>query len=174
MCFNFKKVTPAQFKQMYSLMEESFPEYEHRTYSEQEKLLSNPNYCAYVLENENTVIAFVAVFCFKKFCFIEHIAVLPEYRNNGLGAAMLKQIRKISKGPICLEVELPDSPLSSRRIEFYKRNGFYLNEYSYIQPSMTAGQKSIPLMIMTSDEKITEDEFTYIRSVLYSRVYNLK
>ena len=72
---------------------------------------------------------------------------------------------------ICLEVELPEEKLAARRIEFYRRNGFSLNEFPYMQPSITQGRKSIPLRIMTSGGVVTEKEFNDIVGLLYAEVY---
>ena len=74
---------------------------------------------------------------------------------------------------ICLEVELPDCEIAKRRIEFYKRNGFFLNEYPYEQPAITKGRKPLPLMIMTSGSEITKDRFDDIKVLLYKCVYQV-
>ena len=69
-------------------------------------------------------------------------------------------------------MELPESDLEQRRIAFYERNGFCLNDYSYIQPPMTEYTHAIPLKIMSAPEKISEKEFRAIRSELYRYVYH--
>ena len=47
----------------------------------------------------------------------------------------------------------------------------HFNSYPYIQPSITKGQKPIPLFIMTSHSEIYEDEFQFIKQLLYKNVY---
>lgn len=84
------------------------------------------------------------------FAYIEHFAVDPAYRNGGLGSLMLTELVKTVGKMICLEVEPPEDAVTRSRIEFYEANGFYLNEYPYIQPPFAEGYDEIPLMIMTS------------------------
>lgn len=85
---------------------------------------------------------------------------------------MLNDVVALLNKRVCLEVELPDNEMASRRIAFYKRNNFYLNEYPYMQPPMSLGKKAIPLFIMTSQSKVSEEEFDKIKALLYTKVYN--
>ena len=64
--------------------------------------------------------------------------------------------------------------MKKRRIGFYERNGFFLNEYPYVQPPISQGRKPVPLMIMTSGAAISEKEFEEIRNTLYKEVYKIK
>lgn len=162
------------FNKVYKLMEESFPAEERRTYLEQKALLDNPQYCIYTLPDSETndIKAFIAAWKFADFVFIEHFAVNPVYRNGGIGSCMLQEVINQVLCRICLEVELPDNELAKRRIGFYERNGFVLNHYPYIQPSISKGQKPLPLLIMTTDGSIAEEEFQKIRKLLYKYVYH--
>ena len=72
------------FDKVYSIMEESFPIDERRTYEEQKALLENELYNIYVLyDNENDNIkAFIAIWRFDDFAFVEHFVVSSLYRNG--------------------------------------------------------------------------------------------
>ena len=72
-----------------------------------------------------------------------------------------------------LEVEPPETDIAARRIEFYKRNGFYFNNYDYTQPSMAVGQPSIPLRIMSFSRPLSQAEFVQVKDTLYSGVYKV-
>lgn len=167
-----EKYTNSDFDQIYSLMENSFPFDEYRSYDEQKALLENPVFSIYLLRDNNMSIkAFISDWEFDNFVFVEHFAVNPEYRNNGLGACVLKKRIKMSDKMICLEVEPPETNMSRRRIKFYKRNGFFLNKYPYIQPAISRGRKPIPLMLMTSPALIDQEQFKQIQDTLYREVY---
>ncbi len=145
-----EKLKTQDFDTIYDLMEMSFPSDEYRTYDEQKALLNNPAYSIYVLYDESQDIkAFIAVWGFNKFAFIEHFAVNPEHRNSGIGAYILNELVKLLGKTVCLEVEPPETEMASRRIGFYKRNSFFFNEYPYMQPPISQGKKAIPLFIMT-------------------------
>lgn len=171
-----KKLQPENFDKVYAIMEEAFPPDERRTYDEQKALLLNRAYSVYTLtDTENDEIkSFITVYKFEKFSFLEHFATNPKYRNQGLGALVLRELSELLQCKICFEVELPDTEFAKRRIEFYKRNGFYLNGYEYTQPAISKGKKPIPLLIMTSGGSVTKGEFEEIKETLYKNVYGIK
>ena len=129
-----KILEPENFDAVYSLMEESFPPDEHRPYKAQKALLSNPLYRIYVLEKGEEIAAFMATWNLSDFLFLEHFAVKPAHRNQGLGGELLAELSKIEGKRICLEAEPPETPLAERRIGFYLRCGFSQNTYPYHQP----------------------------------------
>ena len=123
-------------------MEMSFPGDEYRTYDEQKALLNNPAYSIYVLYDESQdVKAFIVVWEFNKFAFIEHFVVNPEHRNGGIGSSVLSEIVEKVDKTVCLEVEPPETQIASRRISFYQRNNFFFNEYPYRQPPLSQKKK---------------------------------
>ena len=137
-------------------------------------LFSKSEYDIYVVDgDDSTLKAFVAVWGFDDFAFIEHLAVNPACRNAGIGASILAAVKEKTGKRICLEVELPENDIARRRIGFYTRNGFSLNEYNYIQPPMSAGKNPVPLFIMTTDGAVEERRFEYIKDKLYEKVYNV-
>ena len=170
-----QKLHTEDFDQVYSIMDASFPVDEHRPYDEQKALLEHPNYSIYVLpdtQNKNLK-AFISVWQFDDFVYVEHFAVHPSCRNQGLGALMLGELHAAFSSQICLEVELPETDFARRRIGFYERNGFSINEYPYIQPPISKNRNAIPLLIMTTNGSISKDRFEEIRSTLYREVYKV-
>ena len=163
------------FDKVFRIMEASFPKDEYRTYQEQKALFDNPEYEVYIVQNsDNEIMAFMAVWDFESFAFIEHFAVDPIYRNNGIGGDFLRELAHSQKKMICLEVELPNNGIAVKRIGFYERNGFVLNEYPYMQPSISAGRNPVPLLIMTYGRYIDNTEFDRIKEVLHTQVYGVK
>ncbi|MBR5808662.1 MAG: GNAT family N-acetyltransferase [Clostridia bacterium] len=164
-----KKMKREDFDRVYDIMEQSFPSDEIRPYDEQKNLLETPAYSLYITEQKN---AFIGVWEFDCFVFIEHFAVSCKCRNTGLGGKILSEFLGKQKKTVCLEVELPITDISKRRIGFYERNGFFLNEYDYFQPPISKGKNIVPLMIMTSKSKVSEKDFYVIRDTLYKEVYD--
>lgn len=161
------------FDSVFMLLENSFPTDEYRTYDEHKALLYNDLYTIYALYDGIKLKAFISVWEFDKFAYVEHFAVTPEYRNGGLGSEMLRELRLKTNKKICLEVEPPESETARRRIAFYQRNGFYLNDYPYIQPPISKGKKAIPLLIMTSGGKADRVTLDMMKNTLYKKVYGL-
>lgn len=167
-----EKLRFQEFDSIYHLMKMNFPCDEYRTYEEQKTLLNNPIYSIYVLRADSQDIkAFIAVWEFNKFAYIEHFVVSSNYRNGGIGTNILNELVELLGKIVCLEVEPPETEMASRRIGFYKRNKFFLNEYSYMQPPISQGKNAIPLFIMTSGSKVDEKTFEKIKSTLYTDVY---
>ena len=163
----------SDFDTTYKIMENSFPLTEFRPKNEQAKLFENKYYNVIGIKDNNVPISIAAIWNFEDFMFIEHLATMPEYRNKGFGAQLLREITSNTTKIVCLEVEPPIDELTRRRVRFYERNGMFFNEYPYIQPSISEGRQPIPLFIMTSNRKISEQEFSIIKNKLYREVYKV-
>lgn len=165
------------FEAIYKILEESFPEDEYRSFQGQKALFENPKYTVHICQDGGMVYSFLATWTFGNFVYGEHMAVSKEVRNRGTGKKMIlaaaEEARKVGK-VFCLEVEPPTEEMAKRRIEFYKRIGFVLNEYPYMQPSLGEGKNPIPLMIMSYKEPLTKEAFENIRKVLYREVYKVE
>ncbi len=165
----------SDFDQMYHLMKTSFPQDEYRPYAAQKALLDDPAYRVYAhYDDAHALLAFLAVWDFDRFAFVEHFAVKEECRNSGLGSRLLQELKSLLHKPLCLEAELPDNELAQRRIDFYQRNGFCSNPYPYQQPALASDQSPVPLCIMTSPTPISQQEFVTFRNALYQKVYKVK
>lgn len=163
-----------EFDEMYSIMEDSFHNDEFRPRDEQIKLFKNKDYNVFVVKDtDKNIVAFIAVWNFEDFLFVEHFAVDKNNRNNGIGSIILRELKDITNKMICLEVEPPQNEITKRRVQFYRRNGFYLNEYPYIQPPISKGKKPVPLMIMTNDHKVDYNCFKLIKEYIYKNVYKV-
>ncbi|MGN0692853.1 MAG: GNAT family N-acetyltransferase [Oscillospiraceae bacterium] len=170
-----QKLDINDFDRVYSLMEKSFPADERRPYEKQKAQLSDPMYTIYgVKQDSGKVTAFITVWQFEHFAYVEHFAVDPDCRGSGVGSAVLRELLSELSCLICLEVELPENDIAKRRIAFYERNGFVTNSYPYIQPPYSEEQKPLPLIIMTSGRTVSEDEFEYMKGLLYKKVYKVK
>ena len=145
---------------------------ERRKKEGQQKLLDEEKYELLGVRNEGGLLAFLAVWEFAEFVFIEHFAVSEKARNSGIGGKMLEELARQKAGKVVLEVELPEDSLKKRRIGFYERHGFTFNEYPYIQPPMGEDRHEIPLRIMSAPEPLSEDEFQSVRTELYESVYH--
>ena len=168
---NIELISQDRFDDVFAIMEKSFPPDEMRPYSEQRTLLSNERYKVFAAFEYGKMIAFAATWQFEKVLFLEHLATDSAMRGKGIGAKILAYLTSDECRTVCLEAEPPESEITRRRIAFYNRNGFYLNEYPYIQPPISKGRNTVPLMIMTHGRKIDKEEFVKVRDLLYREVY---
>ena len=168
-----KRLSTIDFDEIFKILEDSFPLDEFRTKEEQLSLFSDSHYSVLGVCRDGKIVSIAAIWDFKDFLFVEHLATLREYRNCGIGKTVLSEIIKNAKKLVCLEVEPPIDELSCRRVEFYQRCGMHFNSYPYIQPSISKGRSPVPLFIMTSNHTIDELEFNHIKNLLYKNVYKI-
>ncbi|MBP1967561.1 GNAT family N-acetyltransferase [Paenibacillus aceris] len=167
-------INESEFDKIFEIMNASFPDSERRTYEGQKELLSDPHYRLITEKDASDhIIAFVAVWEFPSFRFVEHIAVDPAIRGGGLGGKLMKAYIEESLSPILLEVEPPVADLAQRRVNFYKRLGFHINHFDYVQPPLQKEQPDLPLKIMSYPQTLTDAEYALYKEILYTKVYNV-
>lgn len=158
-----------------NLYVESFPKSERRPVKRMLDLYVNDNspFTIIVAVENERLVGFFTYWDLKDFIFAEHFAISPEFRNGGFGRKVMDSFIKETTIPIILEVELPTTILSERRIGFYQRIGFRLwEDIQYHQPAYNEEDGAIPMKLMTLGDIDLDKNLTEIRSKIYSVVYN--
>lgn len=170
---NKNKMSREQFDEWFSLLEISFPTSERRSYRGHLEEFTSARFNSLCLRKEK-LNGFINYWDFGEFVYIEHFAVQPELRGQGIGAAIIRELCSRAGGrTMVLEAEPYDSgELAKRRIAFYERQGFVVNEYEYIQPAIAKGEEPIPLIIMSSPRALSKTEYEAIRDAIYREVYD--
>jgi ribosomal protein S18 acetylase RimI-like enzyme len=164
----------SDFSRIYEIMHAAFPPSERRSYDGQHELMNHHYYKPYIQKQRERIIAFLAVWEFDDFNYIEHFAVDAAYRGDGLGGKMLKEYLSHAVKPVFLDIEPPATEIAHRRIKFYERLGFHLNQFDYWQPPLQAGQKPLLLKNMTYPNPVEEVFFRYHKKILFETVYSAK
>ncbi|GAA0181316.1 GNAT family N-acetyltransferase [Clostridium sediminicola] len=160
-----------KYNEIWEIYIESFPENQRRNLENQKKVLKNPLYKFEQICFEGKLVGFIGIWDLPNFVFLEHFAVKREFRGQGYGTNILKKIIQKCSKKIILEVEKPDTIKAKKRIDFYEKFGFNLNEYDYYQPAYNENTKPEELYIMSYPSKIDKEEFTKVRKDLYLTVY---
>ncbi len=153
---------------------ESFPLSERRPVDAMLELYNGdtPFVISVTLEDEQ-LIGFLTYWDLDEFIFAEHFAISPEYRNGGYGRKVMEAFKEDMVKPIVLEVEIPSTILSERRIGFYQRLGFRLWEtIQYQQPAYYEETGTVPMKLMSYGNIDVEKKLTEIKGKIYSIVYN--
>ena len=95
-----EKLDRSDFEEVYRIMEQSFPADERRKKEGQKKLLDEEKYELLGVRNEGGLLAFLAVWEFAEFVFIEHFAVSEKARNSGIGGKMLEELARQKAGKV--------------------------------------------------------------------------
>lgn len=171
---DLKLLDKRDFDQLYSILCESFPSDELRSRQEHLKLLDHPCYQVWAHYSGQELQGFLTVWNLETVAFVEHFAVKSTCRNSGLGSKMLQVLSQKLGKQLCLEAELPETDIAKRRLGFYRRNGFFVNEFSYLQPALEAGKSPVPLYILTTEAPLTEESFIKLKAEIYKIVYDGK
>ncbi|MBP7173134.1 MAG: GNAT family N-acetyltransferase [Cloacibacterium sp.] len=147
---------------------QSFPEDERRDFKQFQELFNHKkvDFLSIVQEEQN--IGYLILWKLNNFAFVEHFEVFNEFRGQNFGTQILKEISEFYPR-IVLETE-PEHlhEVAKRRVLFYRRNGFDIIDYQYIQPSYSREKNALPLLLLanfaTTNSKKYVDE-------IYSHVY---
>lgn len=169
----FTLVTPAhaRWNDCLQLYLSSFPADERLQRSELELLSAKPDYSFFMLSEGNDFIGFIEIWEMDGFLFLEHLAIMDRWRNQGIGSKMIRQVISNAHYPIVLEAEKPVDDLSTRRIEFYKRLGFKPLDVNYVQPPYYPDKHSIPMLLLCNeqpDSALIDNFVNQIRQKVYN------
>lgn len=151
-------ITEERFDLVFSKMIAAFPYEERRDLLDQKECLKNKYFNYFEIFDDETEVGFIALWNFPEFIFIEHIAIDEEKRAGGYGSKAIELLKETCKKPMILESEAPETEQQIKRIRFYNRLGFKMNDYAYEQPSYHGGD-GVPLKILSFPELISQEQF---------------
>lgn len=163
---------------------DSFPEAERRPFPLLRRLsCEHPAFTVWALfqqlptlsteATQEVYTGFITAWKFEKFIYIEHFAIDASARNGGIGGRALKQFLASCQAPVVLEVEIPTDELSKRRIGFYERLGFTLDQHLYYQPPYQEGGETLEMRLMTYGKIDLAIFFEQVKQTLYTQVYGV-
>lgn len=153
----------------------SFPEEEMRPWENIIEMIDNGSpffRMIAVTDNNGVLVGFYTIWRFPGSFYIEHLAIDPGFRGNGIGGKIIAHIlEEAGDTPVVLEVELPDANEDApRRISFYKKCGFLsMDDFEYFQPPYRPDLDEVQLMLMVS--KPLQDPKSFV-IMLHTLVYN--
>lgn len=173
---NISPLSPSLYPQAEVLYEKSFPEEERRDSREwHDYWLKRENFSIRaILTDESVFAGFISYWQFEECIYVEHFAISPTLRGNGIGGIALEHfISQYPSLPILLEVEEPNNDMATRRIAFYKRHHFTLLPNPYLQPPYRPEGESLPLHIMCTMPQVVKSKYDKFVSVLHQEVYGV-
>lgn len=153
---------------MENLLQTAFPIQERRDSEQQRQNTDdNPLFHNMLITKDDTPIGLLTYWDFNTFVYIEHFAIDSRLRNGGYGGRVLDRFRQQVASPIVLEAEEPSDELTRRRIGFYQRHGFVLQDFAYQQPPYRQGDEWFPMRLMCSGSM----DLITARDTIYREVY---
>ncbi len=131
------------------LLTDAFPAEERRPTEQQRKITDeNRKFQAMAIISNFEFAGILNIWHLNGIVYIEHLAILPEMRNQGIATQALEHLKKHNR-PIILEVEPATDEISNKRIRFYERNDFILRPTPYTQPAYAPHLHEVKMRLMT-------------------------
>ena len=157
-----------------TLMQTAFPIQERRNTDLQREYTDNkPHFHTLIIQDDNHPIGLLTIWNLESFHYIEHFAIHEKFRNKGYGQKVIKLITNEIKEMIVLEAEEPSDDITYRRIKFYQRQGFTLQNVPYQQPPYRSEDRWFPMKLMSIHERDFLSQYETIKSKIYKEAYNL-
>ena len=153
-----KNISDNHFHDAWKIYENSFPLEERRLLDAQTRVMEKANYHFDIMTDQEQLIGFLLWWDLETHRYIDHFATSIQQRNKGFGKLILENFRDINDKPILLEVELPTSIINQRRINFYIRIGFKLNQHYYELPLLKEGQVPLQLLLMSYPDYLSKKD----------------
>ena len=167
---NFLKVSEEAFEKVFNKMTDAFPYEERRSPNAQKRCMSDNRFNFFRILHGNEDVGFISLWEFSDYVYIEHLAIDSDKRSGGYGSKTLNEIKNMYDKKIILEAEAPETEQQKKRINFYDRAGFKVNNYVYEQPSYHGGD-GVPLMILSYPDFISKEEFNLFVTETKNSVY---
>ena len=155
--------------QVPELYEKSFPEVAR---IDSQRLLAlideHPEMTFNVITVDGEFAGMAVLWDLGRYRYFEYFAMVPSYRNSGIGAQVLKTLHQESDLPIVGEAEPPVSEMQKRRIAFYLRNGFHVELEN---PAILNGYHSDNILYLLSTKPI--DDTDLCQQLILSKVYSV-
>lgn len=166
-------VEDSTFLKLTALYQEAFPEEERRDIAQLKELLqAEPAMYFNAVHCDGELAGLFVYWDFGNFYYLEHLAVFAEMRNKKIGQKILDWTREHLQGVRILEVEPAETEMATRRINYYRRNGYLILDKTYHQPSYRSGGEEFPLWIMgnqAEDPETLKQQIQTIKEKVYYR-----
>jgi ribosomal protein S18 acetylase RimI-like enzyme len=154
--------------------ETSFPADERREWEQLLELLNNTQFCLYEIYDQQRFLGFISIWDLTEFSFIEHFAIQDAEQGKGYGTLTIDHVLAMNSKPIILEVEEPITENARKRIAFYERLNFTVNDFSYFQPAYSIGKSSVKMQLMSYPIKIEVADFERIKFRIHDHIYGYR
>lgn len=161
--------TDIRLQKLLSLYEEAFPEEERRNAKQLKRLISEkPEMYFNAIETNGVLSGLFIYWDMRDFYYLEHLAVFTPMRNLKIGQQVLDYIAEHLDGMRLLEVEPTTDEMTTRRVNYYHRNGYEILDKTYMQPSYDEDIEVGNLWIMGNRKSGRLQEFIErIKQVVY-------
>lgn len=133
------------FAELWQLYESSFPWEERHDAAWQQRAMSDDAFRCMRVEQDGQAVALLFYWERPGYVYLEHLAVHPSRRGQGLGTVVLDLLPPL---PVVLEIEPVCDDATARRLRFYEHAGYRLLPCKHTQPPYHPGLPPLPLSLL--------------------------
>lgn len=128
------------------MYESAFPASERRSAEQHAFALADEAFYCLYLYDASGFAGLLSYWLLDALIYVEHLAIVPERRGQGLGHKALQLLPK----PYILEIEPVADAETARRLTFYESCGLVHLPHSHVQPAYQAGMPDVPLWLLSN------------------------
>ncbi len=129
----------------WQLYETAFPACERRGAGQHAAALQDTAFHCLHLADAQGFVGILSYWKWENLCYVEHLAITPERRGQGLGHCVLELL----PAPAILEIEPVVDDSTAKRLAFYESCGFTRLPQPHVQLAYQAGQPDVPLWLLS-------------------------
>lgn len=163
--YRVTKGTDPFFLEAFALYQESFPIYEQRKEEVQIQTLGAEAYHFELIREGDAFVGIRLYWETETFIYLEHFAISPSVRGQGIGAKALAELETKGK-TVILEIDSPVDFMTGKRQYFYEEQGFVAHDFYHIHPPYRMGFDGHRLVVMakpTITKEAYEAFFDYLQ-----------
>lgn len=169
----YQQLAMKDFDAFYEILTHYFPAKEVKEYAYLKTLFETNAAQAIVQKEGEQIVGGLCYMEVEDFVFIDYLVIIESHQGNKQGEKILQYFKNKINKPIVLEVEHPEDEISKRRISFYQRQGFILNNYQYVIPPVRSLKYAISFLLMTYPTSLSEDAYTNMYPRILKTVYGI-
>lgn len=129
----------------WQLYKDAFPVCERRGAVQHAAALLDTAFHCLHLRDEDGFVGLLSYWQWEGLCYVEHLAIAPARRGQGLGHRVLELV----PAPAILEIEPVVDSTTARRLAFYESCGFLRLPQPHVQLAYQTGQPEVPLWLLS-------------------------
>lgn len=164
------------FGRVWQLYEKSFPLEERRPFPfHADAMEREPSFVCLRLQEDTDTDALAAdglLFYWQlpvAGIYVEHLAVSPERRGQGIGHAALQFLETLGQ-PVILEIEPVADARTRRRLHFYESAGYVRLPYPHAQLPFRRGGAPVPMELLSLRQPMPEAEVARFQEYLQGHI----
>lgn len=157
------------FDDAMKIYQASFPIFEQRTLKNQIEALEDEMYYSSIICENDKLIGIIFYWKYGKYTYIEHLSISPSLRGKNYGSKILRDFCKDNKDTI-LEIDNPIDEISIKRLKFYSKIGFKLQDFEHIHPPYRQEYNGHYLKVLSFNRDLSKYEYDEFNTFLKTKV----